>query len=136
MVTEGGHAGGEPTERWALRVAAALVLVELVALLMASGWEALAAVTRDLADPVTAWVAVVLGVLAAAGLLLVARGLLRRRRWARSPALVTQLLLLPVAISLLQSGQAALGVPLLAVTVVTAAVLLSPPISRALDEAR
>lgn len=43
-------------------------------------------------------------------LLAVGAGLVRGRRWARTPALVTQLLLLPVAYSLLSSGRTLLGV--------------------------
>lgn len=50
--------------------------------------------------------------LAAAGLLLVARGLVAGRRWARSPALTWQIVLLPVAYGLVQSGRWYIGVPL------------------------
>lgn len=73
-----------------------------------------------------------LGLLAFVGLLLVARGLARRRRWARSPALLTQVIAIPVAVAVSQAGQYAYGVPLGIVAVLTAAALLSPPTTRAL----
>lgn len=116
-------------------LAGGLVLAECIALVVAAGWEAVASVTGVPDDPATAWVAVALGMLAAAGLLLVARGLARRRRWARSPALVTQLLLLPVGVSLLQSGRLALGGALLTVALAGVVLLLSPPAQRLLDDA-
>jgi hypothetical protein len=65
-------------------------------------------------------------------LVLVARSLARRRRWARAPALVTQLLLLPVGFTVVQSGQAPIGVPVLAVSVAVVVLVLSPPTGRAL----
>lgn len=52
----------------------------------------------------------------------VAAGLLTGRRWARTPALVTQLLLLPVVYSLLASRQILIG--LVAGAVVFAAFML------------
>lgn len=49
--------------------------------------------------------------LLAAGVVVVGVGLLRGRRWARAPAIVVQVLLLPVAYTLLSGGQrGALGV--------------------------
>lgn len=54
-----------------------------------------------------------LSLLGGAGLVLVARGLLRRRRWARSPALVAEVIVLPVAWGLVQGGRGEIGVPLL-----------------------
>lgn len=51
-------------------------------------------------------------VLAGAGLLWVARGLQHGRRWARAPALTWQILCLPVAYGLMQSGRWYIGVPL------------------------
>ena len=45
----------------------------------------------------------------AAASLLAARGLLRRRRWARAPLVLSELLLLAVGIPLVQGGRCALG---------------------------
>ena len=60
--------------------------------------------------------------------LFAARGLLRRRGWSRGPALITQLMALPVAWTLLRSQGALIpaGI-LLAVVAVTALVLVIDP---------
>ncbi len=48
---------------------------------------------------------------------LLARALVLRRPWARSPIVLVQLLCLPVAVGLLQGGMYGYGVPLLVVPV-------------------
>jgi hypothetical protein len=61
-------------------------------------------------------------------LLLVGGGLLTGRRWARTPAIVTQLLLLPVVYSLIgPSQQLVLGVATGVVVVATFLLLISEP---------
>jgi hypothetical protein len=52
-------------------------------------------------------------------LLLLGRAVDRRQGWARSPAVVFQLLALPVGIGFLQGGHWGVGVPILLVAVVT-----------------
>jgi hypothetical protein len=52
-------------------------------------------------------------------LLLLARAVDRRRGWARSPAVVLQLLALPVGVGLLQGGVWAAGVPVLLLAAAT-----------------
>ena len=47
-----------------------------------------------------------------AGLVLVARGLVHRRRWARAPAVTWEVICLPVAYGLVQSGRWYVGLPL------------------------
>ncbi|MFJ4830084.1 hypothetical protein ACIP79_09240 [Streptomyces sp. NPDC088747] len=66
--------------------------------------------------------------------LLAARGLLLRRGWSRGPAVVTQIMALPVAYNLLQADSLAIpGGIVLAVVAVTALVLLvNPATTRAL----
>lgn len=60
--------------------------------------------------------------------LLAARGLLLRRGWSRGPALVTQIMALPVAWTLLRSSGALIPAGIaLAVVAVTALVLLVNP---------
>lgn len=67
-------------------------------------------------------------VVLAAALLAVARGLALGRYWARSPAVVTQILLLPVAWSLAVPSHQLLGGAALAVlVVVTLGLLMSAP---------
>lgn len=70
-------------------------------------------------------VAVVLGA--------IGRGLMRGKFWARTPALVIQILLLPVAWSLLTSRQLALGLVVGVVALVGIGLLLCGP-SRAWSE--
>ena len=62
-----------------------------------------------------------------AGVLALARGLVRGRFWARTPAIVVQLLMLPVAWSLLTGHQVPLGLLTGAVPLVTLALLMCPP---------
>jgi hypothetical protein len=74
--------------------------------------------------------AVLLFALMGTGLLFVARDLVRRRRWARAPAVTWEVICLPVAYGLFQSGRWYVGLPL---AVVAAAVLLAVLASSAAD---
>ncbi|MFE4450822.1 hypothetical protein [Streptomyces sp. NPDC056796] len=66
--------------------------------------------------------------------LLAARGLLLRRSWSRGPALITQLMALPVAWTLLRSqgGLIPLGIVLAAVAVTGLVLVLDPATTKAL----
>lgn len=64
-------------------------------------------------------------------MVLVGIALLRRRRWARAPAVVTQVLALPVGVSLAQSGQVAIGVSVLVIAVSGLILLFAQPSTRA-----
>jgi hypothetical protein len=86
-------------------------------------------------DVVAALVSALLALLAGAGVLLVARGLLRRGRWARSPALVLNLIGVPVAVGLLQGGRWYVGLPLLLWSVAVVVLLFSAPVNAALEDA-
>jgi hypothetical protein len=55
-----------------------------------------------------------------------------RRAWARGPAIVLELLLLPIGYSLITSGLAVLGIPVLLLAGTTAALLLAPSTRAAL----
>ena len=78
--------------------------------------------------------AALLTLLAGLGLLAVARGLHRRRRWARAPALVTQLLVLPVGAGLVQGGRWYVGVPLIGWALGVLVLLFTPAVSDALED--
>jgi len=65
-------------------------------------------------------------------LALLARALGRRRVRARAPAIVLQLMLLPIGYYMILGGLAWLGVPLIALGVVVCALLLAPSTNRAL----
>lgn len=73
------------------------------------------------------------GVVAGVCLVLVGRGLLLRRRWGRAPALVTQIICVPIAVAVVQAGQYVVGVALCALAVGAACCLMSRPSSEALD---
>ncbi|MFE3516925.1 hypothetical protein [Streptomyces sp. NPDC059166] len=66
--------------------------------------------------------------------LFAARGLLRRRSWSRGPALITQLMAMPVAWTLLRSQGALIptGIVLAAVAVTALVLVLDPATTRAL----
>jgi hypothetical protein len=66
--------------------------------------------------------------------LLAARGLLLRRSWSRGPALITQILALPLAYTLLQADSAAIpaGIALAVVAVTALVLLVNPATTRAL----
>jgi hypothetical protein len=57
----------------------------------------------------------------------------RRRRWARGPAIVLQLLLVPIGWTMVSGGQPALGVPVIALGLIGAGTLLAPATREALD---
>lgn len=72
------------------------------------------------------------GVLVGAGLLWVAwGGLLKGERWGRTPGVLTQVFLIPIAITVLLE-QPALGIPLLVLAVLGIGALLAPPTTQAL----
>src|SRR5215470_6606474 len=74
----------------------------------------------------------VIGVLAAAGIAWVARGLARARRWSRTPALLTQLFVGIVGIYLLQGHRLDWGIVLMVLAALGFAGLFAPPSMRAL----
>ncbi len=74
----------------------------------------------------------VIGAASAAALALVAAGLVRARRWSRTPALLTQLFFGIVGIYLLQAHRLEWGVPLIVLAAAGLAALLAPPSLRAL----
>lgn len=85
-------------------------------------------------DVTRAVVTLLLALAAGAGLALVTRGLARRRRWARAPALVTNVLVLPVAWSLVTGDRWYVGMPLGAWSLAVIALLFAPPTEAALEE--
>jgi hypothetical protein len=86
-------------------------------------------------DVMDAWMVVILAGIAAVALGWVARGLARRRRWARSPAVLVQLLALPVSYNALGNGAWWLAVPLLACAVAGLVGLFAPSTTAALGDA-
>ncbi|MFE4594774.1 hypothetical protein [Streptomyces laurentii] len=113
---------------WRLTAAAAVAGLEALALLAGGLYLLVTTLTGDPGDPTSALMGAV--TLIALGLIpfAAARGLLLRRSWSRGPAVITQILALPVAWQLLQADS--LMIPagiVLAVIAVTGLVLLASP---------
>ncbi|MEU8250510.1 hypothetical protein [Nonomuraea sp. NPDC048916] len=116
-----------------LVVAALVVALEgLVALGLGlyAGVETL----RGDAEDITAAIAeAVFGMLVGAGLLWVAwGGLLKVERWGRSPSVLAQIFMIPVAVTLIQADRPVLGIPVIVVALVGLVALLAPPTTHAL----
>ncbi|MFJ1735980.1 hypothetical protein [Streptomyces sp. NPDC088254] len=117
-----------------LTYAAVLVALEGLALLVGGVWILVLGVAGDPDDRSQAVTGgVTLAVLALLPLL-AARGLLGRRGWSRGPAVITQILALPVAYNLLQAESMAIpaGIALAVVAVSALVLLVNPETTRAL----
>ena len=97
--------------------AALLVAVEGAALVLLGGAYGVAGAVGSPFDRTATLLEAGLAVLVGALVLLVARGLWRVQGWARSPAVVVQLLALPVGVGLVQGQVWAAAVPVLALAV-------------------
>ncbi|MFH8338460.1 hypothetical protein [Streptomyces sp. AM6-12] len=117
--------GTEGTRPRRLTYAATLAALEGIALFAGGLWVLVLGITGapdDRQQAVT--LGITLAVLALLPLL-ATRGLLLRRGWSRGPAVITQLMALPVGLTMLKSGGAAVPVGIvLAVVSVAALVLL------------
>jgi hypothetical protein len=113
----------------ALRAGGALVALQGLVVLAAAVFYLVEALVSDASSMLNVAMAVVLFLVMGAGLLLVARDLVRRRRWARAPAVPWEVICLPVAYGLADSGRWYIGLPVAVVAVVVlAAVLTSSPV--------
>jgi hypothetical protein len=109
----------------ASRLAGLLVAAQGVVVLAAAVFWLVEAFVADATSVLNVVMAVLLFALLGAGLLLVGRDLVRRRRWARAPAVTWQVICLPVAYGLLQSGRWYVGLPVAAVAVVVLVAVLN-----------
>jgi hypothetical protein len=110
------------------RLAGVLVAVQAVVVLAAAVFYLVEALVSDASSLRNVAMAVVLFLLMGGGLLLVARDLVPRRRWARAPAITWEVICLPVALGLFQSGRWYVGLPVgLVAVVVLVAVMTSRP---------
>ncbi|KOG87328.1 hypothetical protein [Streptomyces varsoviensis] len=117
-----------------LTAAAALAAVEGVALAGLGIYMLVMGLVGDPDNRMQAETGGVTVLVLAALPLIAARGLLLRRRWSRGPAMITQLLSLPVAWTLISNGGAliAVGAVLAAVAVVVLVLLVNPTATEAL----
>ena len=79
------------------------------------------------------WAVVAMAVVGAIGLGLVVRGLVRARRWARSPALLTQLIVFPIGVTTIVHGGDLVGIPLAVCGLVGVVGLFAPSTTQRLN---
>ncbi|MFI8087414.1 hypothetical protein ACIF9R_03730 [Streptomyces sp. NPDC086080] len=114
--------------------AAALAALEGLALVAVGGWMSVLALTGEPDDRTQAVTGGVTLIVLALLPLIAARGLLARRSWSRGPAVITQIIALPVAYNLLVSDGVAIpaGIVLAVVAVTALVLLINPATTRAL----
>ncbi|MBB5774519.1 hypothetical protein [Nonomuraea jabiensis] len=116
-----------------LVIAAAIVALEGLVALGLGIYVAVETLVSAPANLTTAIAESAFGVLVGAGLLWVAwGGLFKMERWGRSPGVLTQIFMVPISVTLIQSGQPQLGIPLIVIAVAGLATLLAPPTTHAL----
>lgn len=117
-----------------LTYAAALAALEGVALVAIGVWMAVFVLTGEPDDRQQAVTGGVTLIALALLPLIAARGLFARRSWSRGPAVITQLIALPVAYNLLVSDGVAIpaGIALALVAVTALVLLVNPETTRAL----
>lgn len=116
------------TLRWAIR----LLLAEAVALGALTLFLTYEDLTADATDLTSALLITVFAAGGTAILVFIARALGNKRAGARAPAIVLQLMLLPIGYYMIGGGLAWLGIPLMALGLVVCGLLLSAPTTRAL----
>jgi hypothetical protein len=116
-----------------LVIAAAIVALEGLVALGLGIYVAVETLVSTPGNLTTAIAESAFGVLVGAGLLWVAwGGLFKMERWGRSPGVLTQIFMVPISVTLIQSGQPQLGIPLIVIAVAGLATLLAPPTTHAL----
>ncbi|EEP71516.1 hypothetical protein MCAG_01843 [Micromonospora sp. ATCC 39149] len=116
------------TLRWAVR----LLRAEAAALGLVAVWLVWADLTATTTDLPSALLVTAFALGGAVALWALGGALDRHRAGARAPAIVLQLMLLPVGWYMIQGGLGWLGVPLMALGLGVSALLVSPPTTRAL----
>ncbi|MET9344345.1 MULTISPECIES: hypothetical protein [unclassified Nonomuraea] len=114
-------------------MAAVIVALEGLVALGLGVYAAVGTLTGQATETLAGVAEAAFGLLIGAGLIWVAwGGLLRAERWGRAPGVLTQIFMIPVSVTVIQSGQPAIGVPLLVVAIAGLATLLAPPTTKAL----
>ncbi|MFD4629498.1 hypothetical protein ACFVYR_06740 [Streptomyces sp. NPDC058284] len=125
----------EPGPRPArVTAAAALVALEGLALLAGGVYMLAMGLAGSPDDPRQAETGGITLIVLALLPLLAARGLMKLRRWSRGPAIITQIMALPVAWQLLQADSAAIpaGIALALAAVASLVLLINPATTEAL----
>ncbi|MEU4479905.1 hypothetical protein AB0F68_17890 [Micromonospora sp. NPDC023966] len=126
MTIDSGPVPG--TLRWAVL----LLRAEAVALGLVAVWLIWSDLTARTTDLTSALLVTAFAVAGAAVLWALGTALGRRRSGARAPAIVLQLMLLPVGWYMIQGGLGWLGLPLMALGLAVTGLLVSTPTNRAL----
>ncbi|KAB1909906.1 hypothetical protein [Micromonospora sp. AMSO31t] len=126
MTIDSGPVPG--TLRWAVL----LLRAEAVALGLVAAWLIWSDLTARTTDLTSALLVTAFAVAGAVALWALGAALARRRAGARAPAIVLQLMLLPVGWYMIQGGLGWLGVPLMALGLGVTGLLVSTPTNRAL----
>lgn len=123
--------GGRPRR---LTYAALLAGVEGIALVVGGVWMLVTGIGGDASDRQGAVTGGITLIVLALLPLIAAKGLLGRRSWSRGPAIVTQIMALPVAYNLLQADSIAIpaGIALGLVAVLALVLLVNGETTRAL----
>ncbi|MFF4098130.1 hypothetical protein [Streptomyces sp. NPDC001903] len=136
MSTKPAPAPAQPTAPLPRRLTAAAALTALEGLVLAGlgAYMLFVGIAGDPDSPQQAETGGITLLLLAALPLVAARGLKLGRRWSRGPALITQLMALPVAWTLYSTGGAmiAAAVALTVAAVAVAALLVNPTATEAL----
>lgn len=115
-----------------LRWAVLLLRAEAVALGLVAAWLIWSDLTARTTDLTSALLVTAFAVGGAVALWALGGALARRRSGARAPAIVLQLMLLPIGWYMIQGGLGWLGVPLMALGLGVTGLLVSTPTNRAL----
>ena len=80
------------------------------------------------------WAVVAMAAVGAIGLGVVVRGLARARRWARSPTVLTQLIVFPIGVTTMVHGGELVGIPLTLCGIVGLVGIFAPSTTQRLNE--
>jgi hypothetical protein len=80
------------------------------------------------------WAVVGMAAVGAIGLGLVVRGLAHAQRWARSPAVLTQLIVLPIGVTTIVHGGELIGIPMAVCGLVGLIGIFAPSTTQRLNE--
>ena len=116
-----------------LRWAVGLIGLEAVAVVVLAAVLAYDALTGPSQSATSAIALIVFALLLGGVFGLLSAALSRQRRWARGPAFVLELLLLPIGYSIATSGPPAVGVALIVIGLAGLATLIAPATRAALE---
>ncbi len=110
------------TLKWAVW----LLLIQATGLAFVTALLIYLNLTAEKTSVAMAWSSTVYVALLTAAFAFLAASLSRRKRWARGPAIVVELLQVPIGYTMITNGLPVLGVPVLLLGLLGAALLLAP----------